>query len=128
MFYKNFTRHLPTLNQSGGLACGFSFAGKILEGGTGMWRQLHGSMLMKTGKIDEELLNLLERGRTLTAQRQTGLGFGEAHHDQGRGDPSVSCPCCQPHAAATRHGQWQKPRESHIGQFLWHSVWAGAGG
>ena len=84
MFYKNFTRHLPTLNQSGGLACGLSFEGKCLESGTGMWRQLHGSVLMKAGKTDEELLNLLEQGQALTVQRRTGSGFGEARQDQGR--------------------------------------------
>lgn len=85
MFYKNFTRHLPTLNQSGGLVCWFSSAGKILESGSGMWRQLHGSMLMKTGKIDEELLNLQERGPSShCAETGSGSGSGKARRDQGR--------------------------------------------
>ena len=59
---QNFARHLPTFNQSSGLVCWFSSAGKIRENGNGMWRQLLRSMLMKTGKINEELLNLLELG------------------------------------------------------------------
>lgn len=116
------------LNQSGGLACGFSFAGKILEGGTGMWRQLHGSMLMKTGKIDEELLNLLERGRTLPAQRdRLGLQAGTSRSrpcGSIRQLPLLPAPrgCHQTWAVAEAQGI---PYE---GSFRGIPVWAGAGG